>query len=64
MLNLLLSQRRDPAGLDNHRDFRETALAEDLGVAERKEIDDGGSVGLLAAHVGVTLLSRDQGPQL
>ena len=40
LLNLLLSQRRDPAGLDNHRDFRETDLAKHLAEAGRERVND------------------------
>jgi hypothetical protein len=64
LLDLLLSIAAEVAGANNEGDFGETALAEDLGVAEREEVDDGGSVGLLAAHVGVTLLGGNERPQL
>lgn len=63
-LNLLLGVTADVAGTDDDGDLGETALAEDLGVAEGKEVDDGGDVGLLAAQVGITLLGGDEGPEL
>jgi hypothetical protein len=63
-LNLLLGVTADIAGTDDDGDLGETALAEDLGVAEGKEVDDGGDVGLLAAQVGITLLGGDEGPEL
>jgi hypothetical protein len=64
LLDLLLSLTADVSGADDEGNFGETALAQDLGVTEREEVDDGGSVGLLAANVGVTLLGGNKGPQL
>lgn len=63
-LDLLLGVTADVAGTDNDGDLGETALSEDLGETERKEVDDGGDIGLLAAQVGITLLSGDEGPEL
>jgi hypothetical protein len=63
-LDLLLGVTADVAGTNDDGDLGETALAEDLGVAEGKKVDDGGDVGLLAAQVGITLLSGDEGPEL
>ena len=54
----------DPAGLDDDRDLRDAALAEQLGVAEGQQVDDGDGVLLLALEVGGALLSRDEGPKL
>ena len=64
LLDLLLGITAEVAGTDDEGDLGETALAEDLGVAEGQEVDDGGGVGLLAAQVGVTLLGRDESPEL
>lgn len=64
LLDLLLGITAEVAGTDDDGDLGETALAEDLGVAEGQEVDDGGGVGLGAAQVGVALLSGDKGPQL
>jgi hypothetical protein len=64
LLDLLLGIPGEVAGTDNDRDLRDTALTKDLRVTEGKEIDNGGSVGLLAANVGVTLLGGDQAPEL
>lgn len=64
LLDLLLSVPAEVAGTDDNRDLGDTALAQDLGVAEGEEVDDRGGVGLLAAHVGFALLGRDEGPQL
>jgi hypothetical protein len=63
LLDLLLGLGRDVAGADDDRDGGETALSEDLGVAEREEVEDGSLVGLLG-EVGVALLSRNEGPEL
>lgn len=63
-LDLLLSIPAEVASADDDGDLGETALAENLGVAEGKEVDDGGGVGLLAAQVGITLLGGDERPQL
>lgn len=64
LLDLLLGIAAEVAGTDDEGDLGETALAEDLGVAQGQEVDDGGSVGLLAAQVGLTLLGGDESPQL
>lgn len=63
-LDLLLGVTADVAGTDDDGDLGETALSEDLGVAEGQEVDDGGDIGLLAAQVGITLLSGDERPEL
>lgn len=64
LLDLALSLLGDVAGTDDDRDVGDAALAEDLGVAERKEVDDGSLVGALGRDVGVALLGGDQGPEL
>lgn len=64
LLDLLLSIAAEVAGTDDDGDLGETALTEDLGVAEGKKVDDGSGVALLAAQVGVTLLSGDERPEL
>lgn len=64
LLNLLLSIPAEVTSAHNDRDLGELALAQDLGVAQWEEVDDGCGVGLLAAQVGVTLLRGDKGPQL
>lgn len=64
LLDLLLGITAEVAGTDDDGDLGETALSEDLGVAEGKEVDDGSDVRLGAAHVGITLLSGDEGPEL
>lgn len=63
-LDLLLGVTADIAGTDDNGDLGETALAEDLGVTEGEEVNDGGSVLLGTAQVGITLLSGDERPQL
>lgn len=64
LLNLLLGELADPSCTDNQGDFGEAALAEDLGVAQGQEVEDGDGVLLLAGDVGVTGLDGDEGPQL
>ena len=64
LLDLLLGLGRDVAGADDDGDSGETALAEDLGVAEGEEVEDGSLVGGLVGEVGVALLGGDQGPEL
>jgi hypothetical protein len=64
LLDLLLSKAADPAGADDQRDLRETALSEDLGVTEREEVKDGDGVLLLTLDVGVTGLLGDERPEL
>jgi hypothetical protein len=64
LLDLLLSVPADVSGADNDGDLGDTALAQNLGVAQGEEVDDGGGVGLLAAQVGIASLGRDEGPQL
>jgi hypothetical protein len=63
LLDLLLSQGRDVTGSDDERDFRDAALAEQLGVAVVEEVEDGGLVALLGEVVGA-LLSGDERPEL
>lgn len=62
--DLLLSQLADVPGADDDRDLGEAALAEDLGVAEGEEVEDGGGVLLGAGDVGVAGLGGDEGPEL
>lgn len=60
LLDLALSLLAEPSGSYNNRDFWDAALAENLGVAERKEVEDGSGVGLLARDVFVTGLYGNQ----
>lgn len=62
--DLLLSQLANPSRLDNNGDLGELALAEQLGVSEGEEVDDGDGVGLGAGDVGVTGLGGDKRPEL
>jgi len=62
--NLLLGQLAHPACADNQGNLGEAALAEDLGVAEGKEVEDGDGVLLLAGNVGLAGLGGDEGPEL
>lgn len=64
LLDLLLGVTAEVAGADDDGDLGETALAEDLGVTEGQEVDDGGGVGLGAVQVGITLLGGDERPEL
>ena len=65
LLDLALSLGRDVTGADDDGDLGETTLAEDLGVAEGQEVEDGGGVGVtLAGEVLLALLGRDEGPEL
>jgi hypothetical protein len=64
LLDLLLRQSAHPPGADDQRDLGQTALAEDLGVAQGQEVEDGDGVLLLASDVGVTGLDGDERPQL
>lgn len=64
-LDLALSFLADVAGLDDERNLRDAALAEDLGVTERKKVNDDGLVGgSLPAQVLLTGLLGYQRPQL
>ena len=62
--DLLLRQPANPSRLDDNRDLGDAALAEDLGVAEGEEVDNGNGVLLRAANVGVAGLGREQRVQL
>lgn len=64
LLDLLLGITAEVTSTDDDGNLGKTALAEDLGVAEGQEVDDGGGVGLGAAQVGITLLGGDKGPKL
>ena len=63
LLDLLLSLGTDVAGADDNGDSRETALAENLGVAVVEEVEDR-SVSALFGEVLVTLLGGDERPEL
>lgn len=60
LLDLLLSELADPSCADNQRDFRNAALAEQLGVAQGEKVEDGDGVLLLAGDVGLTGLDGDE----
>lgn len=64
LLDLLLSELADPSRADNQGDFGDAALAEQLGVSEGEEVEDGDGVLLLARDVGITSLDGDERPQL
>ena len=64
LLDLLLSQPADPSCAHDQRDLGDAALAEDLGVAEREEVEDGDGVLLGTGDVGLTGLERDERPEL
>lgn len=65
LLDLALSVLGEVAGADDERDGGDTALAEDLAVTERKQVEDGSSLGLVAlGEVLLALLGRDEGPEL
>lgn len=50
---------------DNERNLRDTTLAENLGVSERKEVENWRGVrGALAGEVLFALLERNEGPEL
>lgn len=62
LLDLPLSLLAEVSRPDNDGDLWKSALAKDLGVAERKEVEDGGGIGLLVVHVGITGFGGDEGP--
>lgn len=65
LLDLALSLGRDVAGLDDNWDSRETTLAEELGVAEREQVDNGsGVLGGVAVDVLLTELEGNERPEL
>lgn len=64
LLDLALGLGGDVAGADDDGDLGDAALAEDLGVAEGKEVEDGSLLGALGLDVLVTLLGGDEGPEL
>ena len=66
LLDLALGVFAEVACADDERHtFGETALAEDLAVAEREEVEDGCGVGFGALReVLLALLERDERPEL
>jgi len=60
--NLLLGKLRDVAGSDNEGNLGDAALAKDLGVAERKEVEDWCRVLFLAGEVGFAGFQGDERP--
>lgn len=66
LLDLSLRLLGEVPRTNDDRHLRESALAEDLGVTERKEVDDGSSVGLhgVGAQVLGAGLGGDERPEL
>jgi hypothetical protein len=65
LLDLALGLLADIAGLDDKRNVRETALSEDLGVAQCEEVEDDGLVGgSVLAQVLLASLLGDKSPKL
>ena len=64
LLDLALGVLGEVAGTDDDGDLRDATLAEDLGVAEGEEVEDGGGLGGLVGQVLLALLSGDEGPEL
>ena len=66
LLDLLLRQFAHIPRLHNNRDFGQAALAQQLRVAQRQQVDHGRRIRLhgAGAHVLRARLGRDQGPQL
>ena len=62
LLDLLLSQSRDPARLHNHGQLGETALTEDLAVARGESVNDG-DFRRLGGHAAAQV-SGHKGPEL
>jgi hypothetical protein len=62
--DLSLSLLADPSRTHNQGNFGDSALAEDLGVAEGEEVEDGDGVLGFGLEVLLTLLSGDEGPEL
>ena len=63
LLDLLLGLSGEVAGADDDGNLGKAALAENLGVAEVEEVEDGGLVALLG-EVLIALLSGDERPEL
>merc|ERR1712226_216755 len=63
LLDLLLGLGGEVAGADDDGDLGEAALAQDLGVAEVEQVENGSLVALLG-EVLVALLSGDERPEL
>ena len=62
LLDLLLSQSRDPARLHNHGELGKTALTEDLAVARGESVNDG-DFRRLGGHAAAQV-SGHKGPEL
>ena len=61
LLDLGLGEGRDESGLDDERQVGESALSEDLAVAERERVDDGDKVTRLLGEL-LLLVRGDKGP--
>lgn len=64
LLDLALGVLGEVAGTDDEGDLGDATLAEDLGVAEGEEVEDGGGLGGLVGQVLLALLGGDEGPEL
>lgn len=63
-LDFALSLGGEVSCADDERDFWDATLSEHLGVTEREQVEDWGSVGLLVGKILFALLDRDEGPEL
>ena len=54
----------EPPSANDERNLGESALAENLAVAEGEEVEDGDGIALLGDEVLVALLGGDQRPEL
>ena len=64
LLDLALGVLAEETCADDDWDLRDATLAENLAVAEGKEIEDGCGVTGLASNVLLALLKRDERPEL
>jgi hypothetical protein len=64
LCDLSLCLLAEPSCAHNQRNFWDSALSEDLGVAEREEIDDGDGILRLGGEVFDALLGWYKGPDL
>ena len=62
--NLFFRQLTHPSCTDEERNVGEATLAEELGIAKGKQVEDRDGVFLLAGHVGITGLEGNEGPEL
>lgn len=64
LLNLPFGPATDEARPYHDRDLRQPTFAENFGVSEREQVENGRRIAVLVGQVLIALLERDERPEL